>query len=91
MATSPERERVIRAAWKERGALQWDPQVHGRGLEPLNIQAATDMRPQKPGHPPLPPYDNLEFRLERTTIDDEPMTSIVCEGVVVATWPDQPV
>jgi hypothetical protein len=87
MPVSSERERVIRDAWKERGTAQWDPQVHGIGIEPLNIQAATDMRAQKPGHPPIPPYDNLEFRLERITIDGEAMNSIVCEGVVVETWP----
>ena len=86
VATNPERARVIRTAWKERGAAQWDREVHGRGLEPLNIQASTDMQTPKPGHPPIPPYDNLEFHLERTTIDGEPMTSIVCEGVAVETW-----
>jgi hypothetical protein len=62
-ATSPERESIIRTAWKERGAKQWDPQVHGRGLAPLNIQASTDMQTTKPGQQPLLPYDNLEFRL----------------------------
>ena len=52
----------------------------------MNIQASTDMQTLKPGHPPIPAYDNLEFHLERTTIDGEPMTSIVCEGVVLETW-----
>jgi hypothetical protein len=33
------REQVIRAAWKERGRDEWDPDTHGRGLLALNIQA----------------------------------------------------
>jgi hypothetical protein len=88
-ATSPERESIIRTAWKERGAKQWDPQVHGRGLAPLNIQASTDMQTTNAGQQPLLPYDNLEFRLGGTEIDGTPMTAIVCEGVVVESWPIQ--
>ena len=87
MAISPERESIIRAAWKKRGAKQWDAEIHGRGLAPLNIQAST-MRRTKPGQP-LPPYDNLEFRLGGTELDGTPMTAIVCEGVVVELWPIQ--
>jgi hypothetical protein len=80
VATSPERESIIRTAWKERGAKQWDPEVHGRGLAPLNIQAFTGMQTTEP---------NLEFKLGGTEIDGTPMTAIVCEGVVVESWPIQ--
>jgi hypothetical protein len=62
MATSPARERIIRTAWEERGSKQWEPTIHGRGLAPLNISASVDMTPERPGQP-LPPDDNLEFRL----------------------------
>jgi hypothetical protein len=87
MTASHQRERVIRAAWKDRGAARWDREVHGRGLEPWNIRALKNVHSPKPRRP-LP--NDLEFRLERTTIDGEPMTSIVCEGVVVETWPHRP-
>jgi hypothetical protein len=80
VATSPERESIIRTAWKERGAKQWDPEDHGRGLAPLNIPASTDMQTIEP---------NLEFRLGGTEIDGTPMTAIVCEGIVVESWPIQ--
>ena len=86
MAPSPERERMIRTAWKERGAAQWDREVHGRGLASLNIPASTKKRKQKPGNAPVPRHDNLEFRLERRTIGGKPITAIVCEGVVVESW-----
>ena len=87
MATSPEREHVIRTAWKERGADQWDREFHGRGLVSLNIPASTKKQKLKPGHEPLPRHDNLEFRLERRTIGRRPVTAIVCEGVAVEWWP----
>jgi hypothetical protein len=29
MATSPERERIIRAAWNERGSKEWEPAMMG--------------------------------------------------------------
>jgi hypothetical protein len=80
----PQREKVIRTAWKERGSKQWDPQTHGRGLCSLNIEAKIEMRPTRPGTP-LPNYDNLEFRLERTTVNGQPVDAIACEGVVVET------
>jgi hypothetical protein len=77
-----EREKVIRAAWKERGVRQWDPETHGRGLLSLNIPAKIEMLPQATGTP-LPRYDNLEFRSVRATLNGQPVDSIVCEGVVV--------
>jgi hypothetical protein len=85
MSVSPERERVIRTAWKARGADQWDREVHGRGLASLNIQASTNMRTAKSMRP-ITPYDNLEFRLVQATTGNVPIYSIVCEGVVVETW-----
>lgn len=84
MATSEDRERVIRAAWEERGKAQWDPTTHGRGLLSLHIPAKVEMRPVRLGAP-LPPYDDLEFRLVRATMAGQPVNSIVCEGVVVET------
>jgi hypothetical protein len=86
MATTPERERLIRDAWNERGSKEWEPATHGRGLKSLNIQASTDMR-TAPFAYPMPPYDNLEFRLVHATIDGQPMDSVVCEDVVVLTLP----
>ncbi len=89
MVASPEREGVIRTAWNERGAAQWDREFHGRGLAPLNIPASMKKRKIKPGHAPLPHHDTLEFRLERKTIGHRPVTAIVCEGVAVEWWPVQ--
>jgi hypothetical protein len=86
MATGPERERIIRTAWEERGSKQWDPATHGRGLGPLNIAATTDMQPVRPGRP-IPPHDNLEFHLVSATMSGQQINSIVCEDVVVATLP----
>ena len=37
---------------------------------------------------PLPPYDNLDFHLVRATMSGQPVTSIVCEDVVVETIED---
>jgi hypothetical protein len=84
MATSQDRERIIRAAWEERGKAEWNPETHGRGLLSLNIPATVEVRPVRFGAP-LPPYDNLEFRLVRATMSGQPVNSIVCEGVVVET------
>jgi hypothetical protein len=84
MAASRAREETIRAAWKERGKAQWDPASHGLGLLSLHIPAKVEMRPVRLGTP-LPPYDDLEFRLVRATMSGLPIDSIVCEGVVVQT------
>jgi hypothetical protein len=78
------RERVIRAAWEERGRAEWDPETHGRALLPLHISANVRMTPVRPGAP-LPLPDELEFRLVRATMGGQPINSIVCEGVVVET------
>ena len=78
-----ERETVIRTAWKERGRNEWDPETHGRGLLPLNIQAETKMNPRGTLGTPIPPYDNLEFRLEQTTVNGQIISAIVCECFVV--------
>ena len=85
MATSQSRERIIRAAWEERGRAEWDPEAHGRGLLSLNIPATAAMRPIRFGEP-RPPYDNLEFHLVHATMGGQPVVnSIVCEDVVVET------
>jgi hypothetical protein len=84
MAISQNRERIIRAAWEERGKAQWDPNTHGRGLLSLHIPAKVEMRPVRFGTP-LPSYDDLEFRLVQATMNGRPVNSIVCEGVVVET------
>ncbi len=84
MATSHSRERIIRAAWEERGRAEWDPETHGRGLLSLNIPATAAMRPIRFGEP-RPPYDNLEFHLVHATMGGQPVNSIVCEDVVVET------
>jgi hypothetical protein len=84
MATSQSRERIIRAAWEERGRAEWDPETHGRGLLSLNIPATAAMRPIRFGEP-RPPYDNLEFHLVHATMGGQPVNSIVCEDVVVET------
>ena len=81
MSVSPEREMIIRTAWKERGSHQWNPEVHGRGA-PLIIPATTP----KPGQP-IPADDNLEFRLGN--VDNEPVNEIVCEGVILESFPIQ--
>jgi hypothetical protein len=60
------------------------PNTHGRGLLPLHIPAKVEMTPVRPGAP-LPPYDDLEFRLVRATMGGQPVNSIVCEDVVVET------
>jgi hypothetical protein len=84
MDRSEDRERNIRAAWEERGKAQWDPETHGRGLLSLHIPAKVEMTPVRLGAP-LPPYDDLEFRLVRATMSGQPINSIVCEDVVVET------
>jgi hypothetical protein len=84
MVATENRERIIRAAWEERGKAQWDLNSHGRGLLSLHIPAKVEMRPARVGTP-LPPYDDLEFRLVRATMSGLPIDSIVCEGVVVET------
>jgi hypothetical protein len=75
-----------KAAWRERGSRQWDPMTHGRGLSSLIIQAKTEMVERTPGMA-LPKYDTLEFRLEGTTVNGQSVDAIVCEGVVVESWP----
>jgi hypothetical protein len=45
MAASEEREKVIRAAWAERGKALWNPETHGRSLLSLYIPASTEVRP----------------------------------------------
>jgi hypothetical protein len=82
MAVSEDREKIIRAAWAERGKAQWDPKTHGRGLLSLHIPAKVEMHPVRVGAP-LPPYDDLEFRLVRATMGGQPTNSIVCETVLV--------
>ena len=84
MDRSEDRERIIRAAWEERGKAQWDPETHGRGLLSLHIPAKVEMTPVRLGAP-LPPYDDLEFRLVHATMSGQPINSIVCEDVVVET------
>jgi hypothetical protein len=84
MDRSEDRERIIRAAWEERAKAQWDPETHGRGLLSLHIPAKVEMTPVRLGAP-LPPYDDLEFRLVRATMSGQPINSIVCEDVVVET------
>jgi hypothetical protein len=66
-----------------RGSKQWDPTIHGRGLAPLNISASVDMTPERPGQP-LPPDDNLEFRLVTAATGNR---SILCENLVLVTLP----
>ena len=87
MNDNRDRERVIRAAWEERGKAEWDQETHGRGLLSLHIPAKIEMRPVRVGAP-LPPYDNLDFHLVRATMRGQPVTSIVCEDVVVETIED---
>jgi hypothetical protein len=101
MATSQDRERIIRTTWAERGKNQWDPEVHGRGL-PLRIPAIVVMTPgllplqipatigtmPAPLGAPSPPDGDLEFRLVRATMGGQPINSIVCEDVVVETIED---
>jgi hypothetical protein len=79
MAATEDWERLIRAAWGERGKAQWDPNTHGRGLLALHIPAKVEMRPVRAGAP-LPPYDDLEFRLVRATMDDQPINSIAAKA-----------
>ena len=79
MAVTEDRERLIRAAWEERGKALWNPDSHGRGQ--LSLQIFESLFP---GPPPLP-IGNLEFRLVRATMSGQPMDFIVCEGVVVET------
>jgi hypothetical protein len=78
-----ERERVIVAAWKERGRKEWDPETHGRGLLSLNIQAEVRMTQRGPLGTPIPAHDNLEFRLEQANVNGQTINAIACEGVVV--------
>ena len=82
MSVKQDRERVIRAAWNERGKDLWDPETHGKGLLALHIPAKVGLI-QTVTYAPLPPYDNLEFRLVRANMNGQPVNSIVCEGVVV--------
>jgi hypothetical protein len=70
----PERAKLIRRRWTETGIKLWNPDTHGRGLAPLNIQGRVEIIPAKPGQP-LPAYDNLEFKIVNG--------DIVCEGIVV--------
>jgi hypothetical protein len=80
---SKDREQVIQAAWRERGRDEWEPDTHGKGLLPLNIQAEIRMSPTGPLGTPIPPYDGLEFRLEQSNVDGQTLSAIVCEGVIV--------
>jgi hypothetical protein len=83
------REELIKAAWKEHGKAQWNPETHGRGLETLEVQVPVEMKPQSPilGAKPLPPYDILQFRFERAASSGRAYDAIVCEGVVVEIVP----
>jgi hypothetical protein len=81
MAASENRETIIRAAWEERGKAQWKPDSHGRGLLSLHIPAKVEMPPGVRPGAPLPPQDDLEFRLVGATMGGQPINSIVCEGV----------
>jgi hypothetical protein len=79
-----EREALIRRRWKETGVKLWQQDVHGEGLEPLQIAAQTvTAAPAKRGQPPPKP-DILEFKLVRSYMTGKPVDRIICEGVVVA-------
>jgi hypothetical protein len=74
LSEQSEREKLIRRRWAETGIKLWNPDTHGTGLAPLNIQGRHEMTPVRMGQP-LPAYDNLEFKIMNG--------QIVCEGVVV--------
>jgi hypothetical protein len=78
-----EREVLIQRRWKETGVKLWDPNVHGEGLAPLNIEGQIDTAPAKQGQPPRKP-DILEFKLVRSYMTSKPVDRIICEGVLVA-------
>jgi hypothetical protein len=75
MATE-ERERIIRAAWNERGRSEWVT-VASRGQTSIKIPAT----PPSSSEPVQ--ADELIFILVQATMGGEPVNSIVCEGVVV--------
>ena len=60
------------------------PKLTGAVFFPLHIPAKVEMTPVRLGAP-LPPHDDLEFRLVRATMSGQPINSIVCEDVVVET------
>jgi hypothetical protein len=77
------RERLIRAAWEERGRKLWDSETHGKGL-PLNIPGKADA--SIPTVELLARYDGLEFQFFRATGRSQPFNYIACEGIVLETW-----
>ena len=77
-----EREKLIRRRWSETGIKMWNPDVHGAGHAPLNIQGRSKLLPPKPGET-LPRYDTLEFKMVRSNVKGQAVTLIVCEGVVL--------
>jgi hypothetical protein len=75
MATE-DREKVIRAAWNERGRSAWIAAA-AQGLTSIKIpESSASLSGQV--HP-----SDLEFRFVRATMGGQPFDSIVCEGVVV--------
>ena len=78
----PDRERLIRRRWLETGIKMWNPDHHGAGHAPLNIQGRAELLPPKPGET-LPGYDTLEFKIVRSFVNGQAVNHIVCEGVVV--------
>jgi hypothetical protein len=60
----------------------WNPDHHGAGHAPLNIQGRAELLPPKPGET-LPGYDTLEFKIVRSFVNGQAVNHIVCEGVVV--------
>jgi hypothetical protein len=83
MAVARKRKRLIIAVWRDQGAATWDPQIHGKGLAPLQIKVP-DPGPRSQAPAPLELSETLEFRLESRMVRGKPFPSIVCEGVVVA-------
>jgi hypothetical protein len=75
------REGVIRAAWKERGRMLWNPKIHRKGIPLIIPEKQTGTSTAT-----VLPSDTLEFRFYRARGPIQPFNYIVCEGIVVETW-----
>jgi hypothetical protein len=75
-------EQFVRRRWNETGIKLWNPDFHAAGLSPLRIPGQNE-GPDNAGSDEVPLPQVLEFRTIRAWWGNQPVDSIVCEGVIV--------
>jgi hypothetical protein len=82
MSDSESLEQFVRRRWNESGIKIWNPDFHGFGRSPLRIPGHSRKSDDQSCDEPILP-EVLEFRMVRAWWGNQPIDSIVCEGVIV--------